>query len=297
MNDIQVKCFLEIAYEKSFTKAANNLYITQPAISRYVAALEKELGVSLLDRKNKQVILTKAGEVYYDLFRRFQIEFENAKEKVNILDCKSKRNVKFAYITGWSVASFFPDILKKFSSRFPEILVSVECLEMKKILEALNTDKLDLVLVLDDCLEGMNNINKQKITEIQRLILYSKFHKLSESENLTPLDFKDETFYIIDNEEVHNKELEIRNFCKSYGFVPHLQLVPNMESVLALVENGLGVTFLDIWGQNINSPSFKYILIDSKHKVSVAWNKNNNNEIIHMLVNEIKTYLKQYKSP
>lgn len=48
MNDIQIKCFLEIAYERSFTKAANNLYITQPAISRYMAAFEKELGISLL---------------------------------------------------------------------------------------------------------------------------------------------------------------------------------------------------------------------------------------------------------
>jgi DNA-binding transcriptional LysR family regulator len=44
--------------EKSFTKAANKLYITQPAISRYIAAFEKELGLGLFDRSNNQAILT-----------------------------------------------------------------------------------------------------------------------------------------------------------------------------------------------------------------------------------------------
>lgn len=293
MNDIQIKCFLEIAYEKSFTKAANNLYITQPAISRYMAAFEKELGISLFDRTNKFIKLTEAGEIYYDFFRRFQVEFENASEKVHCLNSKKQGNIRFGYIIGWSISSFLPSVLKKFSEEFPDISVSVECLEINELIQALTNNKLDVILTLDSSLEGIKGISKQKVTEIQKLILYSKYQQLPDKQHITPYDFKDETFYVIDNEETHNGELEIRNYCKSYGFVPHLKLAPNMESIFASVENGLGVTFFDTWGKNIiNTPSFKYILLDSNHEVSMAWNKNNKIEILNVLVNEFMMHLK-----
>ncbi|AYD40658.1 LysR family transcriptional regulator [Clostridium fermenticellae] len=287
MNDTQVKCFLEIAYEESFTKAANNLYITQPAISRYMSAFEKELGIPLFNRTNKHIKLTAAGEVCYDFFRRFQLEFENTMEKAHSLNCKKQGTIRLGYIVGWSISSFLPNILEKFSKEFPDISVSVESLEINELIKALNTNNLDVILTLDNSLDGIKDINKQKVVKIQKLILYSKFQKLPKKQNLTPYDFKDETFYVIDNQEAHNAELEIRNYCKSYGFVPHLKLLPNMESIFASVENGLGVTFFDTWGKNIiNAPYFKYVLLDSNHEVSMAWNKNNKSEVVRMLVNE-----------
>lgn len=291
MNHIQIKCFLEIASEKSFTKAANKLYITQPAISRYIAAFENELGLCLFDRKNKQVKLTEAGELYYDFFRRFEIEFQDIERKAKALSCKHQGNIRMGYMVGWSVSAFLPDILKRFSKRNPDINVSVACLEIDELIEALVTNKLDVILVLDDCLNDIDDINRQKVTKIQMLILYSKFHELSRKGDLTPYDFKDESFYVTDN----IRESTIRNCCKSYGFVPHLKKIQNKESVLASVENGFGVTFLDVWGRNINNSSFKHVLIDSKHEVSMAWNKMNKSETIQSLVNEFEFYFEEQK--
>lgn len=295
MNHVQIKCFLEIANEKSFTKAANQLYITQPAISRHIAAFEKELGLVLFDRSNKQAILTEAGELYYDLFRRFEVEFQNIEKKTNKLTCERNGNIRMGYMGGWSVSTFLPDILKRFSKNNADISVSIECLEIDELIKALITNKLDVILVLDNCLNGISDINRQKVTEIPRLILYSRFHELSKKENLTPYDFKDEIFYIINNYEIHTSEGEIRNYCKSYGFVPHLKQIKSMESIFASVENGLGVTFFDIWGRNINTSSFKYILLDSKHEVSMAWNKMNKSETVQSLANEVELYFEQHK--
>lgn len=295
MNRNQIKCFLEIANEKSFTKAASKLYITQPAISRYIASFEKELGLCLFDRTNKQVTLTEAGELYYDLFRRFEVEFENIEKKTSKLNCKRQGNVRMGYLVGWSVSTFLPNILKSFSKKNPDITVSVECLEMDELIQALITNRLDVILVLDDCLNGISDINKQKITEIQTLILYSIFHRLAEKEKLTPYDFKDEIFYVVDGDGVHNREGEIRNYCKAYNFVPRLKQVQGMESILASVENGLGVTFLDVWGRSIHTSSFKHILLDSKHKVSMAWNKMNKSETVQLLVNEVLLHFENKK--
>jgi DNA-binding transcriptional LysR family regulator len=295
MNHIQIKCFLEIANEKSFTKAASKLYITQPAISRYIASFEKELGLNLFDRSNKQVMLTEAGELYYDLFRKFEVEFQNIEKKTNTLNCQRSVNIRMGYMGGWSVSSFLPDALKSFSKKNTDISVSVECLEVDELIQALITNKLDVILVLDDCLNDISDINRQKVTEIQMLILYSELHELSKKENLTPYDLKDETFYIINNRRLHAKEGEIRNHCKPYGFVPHLKQVQSMESIFASVENGLGVTFFDIWGRNIHSSPFKYILLDSKHKVSMAWNKMAKSQTIQSRVDEVELYFRYQK--
>lgn len=291
MNYIQIKCFLEIANEKSFTKAANKLYITQPAISRYIAAFEKNLGLCLFDRTNKEVKLTEAGELYYDFFLRFEIEFQEIGKKANKLHCKRQGNIRMGYMVGWSISSFLPEILKRFSKENPDVNISIECLESDELIEALVTNKLDVILVLNDCIDNITHINRKKITEIQMLILYSKFHKLSKKETLIPYDFKDEIFYVNHN-LVDNS---IRNSCKSYGFIPHLKKVKSFESILASVENGLGVTFLDIWGRSINNSSFEYVPIDSKHQVSMAWNKMNESETIQSFVNEFELYFNQQK--
>lgn len=293
MNNTKIKCFLEIVNEKSFTKAANKLYITQPAISRYVTSLEKEFGVILFDRSNKHVELTEAGRIYYDLFRKFDVEFQNAEKKVNEAKAKRKGVIKMGYMAGWSLSSFLPEILKKFSEKYPEVTVTLESLDLGELIQALSVKKLDVILVIDDCLNSISDINRQKVAEIQVLLLYHKSHALASKENLNLGDFKDEPFFILANEEVHRREFEVRNFCRPFGFVPYLKQVNGIEAVISAVENGLGVTFFDEWGRNINTPSFRYIPINAKHNISMAWDKVGNGDTIQEFVNEFTLHLEK----
>ena len=74
MNDRQIECFLEAGRLLNFTRAAENLLLPQPAVSRYISALENELGVQLFLRENsRKVVLTEAGKAYYNLFQRTYI--------------------------------------------------------------------------------------------------------------------------------------------------------------------------------------------------------------------------------
>ena len=75
MNDRQIECFLEAGRLLNFTRAAENLLLPQPAVSRYISALENELGVQLFLRENsRKVVLTEAGKAYYNLFQRTYLE-------------------------------------------------------------------------------------------------------------------------------------------------------------------------------------------------------------------------------
>ncbi|QGS69187.1 LysR family transcriptional regulator [Oceanobacillus sp. 143] len=70
-----LKVFLEVVEKKSFSRAAEVLYMSQPAVSQYIAALEKEFGVRLLERSNKFVQVNRAGKIVYqyakDILRNY----------------------------------------------------------------------------------------------------------------------------------------------------------------------------------------------------------------------------------
>ena len=70
MNHRQIECFLETGKHLNFTKAAQNLYLPQPAVSRYISALENELGVALFQRENsRHISLTDEGILYFNFFQ------------------------------------------------------------------------------------------------------------------------------------------------------------------------------------------------------------------------------------
>ena len=74
MNDLQIDCFLAVARNLSFTKAASELYISQPAVSRQIAALEDKLGFVLFDRSKRNIKLTKSVN-YFNLFSKIGWSF------------------------------------------------------------------------------------------------------------------------------------------------------------------------------------------------------------------------------
>ena len=69
MNDLQIDYFMAVATNLSFTKTSEELFVSQPAISKQISLMEKELGVKLFIRNNKKTTLTKAGELYYEFVR------------------------------------------------------------------------------------------------------------------------------------------------------------------------------------------------------------------------------------
>src|SRR5690625_4321776 len=74
--DQQLIVFKEVCEQKSFTKAAKVLHMSQPAVSQYIASLENHLGVRLLKRDNKAVLLNKAGEIVYEHAKEIIRQYE-----------------------------------------------------------------------------------------------------------------------------------------------------------------------------------------------------------------------------
>ena len=94
MNDLQIDYFMAVATNKSFTKTSEELFVSQPAISRQISSLEKELGAKLFVRNNQKTELTAVGKLYFDLFSRYKADLINTKLEAAELLGKKKGTVR-----------------------------------------------------------------------------------------------------------------------------------------------------------------------------------------------------------
>ena len=283
MNNRQIECFLEAGKRLNFTKAAENLYLPQPAVSRYIASLEDELETKLFIRENsRKVALSDDGKTYFNMFLRFQKEFQNTTELL-----KSPKPVfRFGYNIGWNISSFLPTVLQKCREKHPELTITINCFGFQELLDSLLNHKLDAILTLENYPEEHSSVDQERITTIRQVIIYAE-NLLPQGIAQSPTDFYNYDFFIVDDPRIQQLYQRITDQCKPYHFVPKLKTVSNMETVIASVENHLGVAMLDEWGQNINTPGMRYIDMDSRHPVCLAWNTHTNTTAVQILKAEL----------
>ena len=125
MQLVELKTFLAVAEEKSFSAAALRLYITQPAISKRIQSLENHLGTSLFDRIGKRVYLTEAGTLLIDRATAIlRLAKDTEKEIFNLNDTISGRlNLATSHHIGLHRLA---PVLKDFSKRYPEVQLDIQ---------------------------------------------------------------------------------------------------------------------------------------------------------------------------
>lgn len=141
----QMKYFVAVAECGSFTKAAENCYISQSAISQQVQALENELGVKLIERRNRSLALTAAGEY---LLKRARILLADAneicRETVRIAN-GGAAELKIGYLNNYS-GTELNLAMARFCGRYPEISISIVSSTHEGLYAMLKTGRIDLAI-------------------------------------------------------------------------------------------------------------------------------------------------------
>ncbi|MDF2788377.1 MAG: LysR family transcriptional regulator, partial [Neobacillus sp.] len=127
MNDTQINYFIELGKTLNFTKTAQNLYVSQPAVSKQILSLEKEFGVQLFERTNKDVYLTPEGKVFYDFFLDTSIRFQRTVKEVSKLSTTNKKNITVGLLEAWDISKHLQNITKSISSQYPNISLEFVC--------------------------------------------------------------------------------------------------------------------------------------------------------------------------
>jgi DNA-binding transcriptional LysR family regulator len=141
----QIKYFQSVVRCGSFTKAAEQNFISQSAISQQIQALEKELGVILLERKNRKFTLTAAGEYFYKKSLMLTADFEKlCRETVHIAQ-KDETALRIGYLKCYS-GSEFQQAVSDFSTKYPDVSISIINGNHEDLYDALRLGSVDLIL-------------------------------------------------------------------------------------------------------------------------------------------------------
>ncbi|TCS81477.1 LysR family transcriptional regulator [Pectinatus cerevisiiphilus] len=138
----QLEYFLMVSKLKSFTRAAERLYISQPAVTNTIHSLEDELGIQLFDRSQKQIILTTEGKIFYR-------HVENVMKGVSktLLEINNLKNLNGGLLTIGitNLGSLNPDteILQKFSKLYPNITITLVEKDSFTLQQDLSEEKID----------------------------------------------------------------------------------------------------------------------------------------------------------
>lgn len=249
MNDVNLslyRIFYAVAQAGNISKAANELYISQPAISKAISKLEENLNITLFIRKSRGVMLTKEGEILLNYIKTaFQAlnEGEDAIKKINEFGIG---HITFGVSTTLCKYMLL-HYLEKFTKAYPHIRITIKCQSTFETLKLIEDHKIDLGLIGKP--NHLKNLEFYPIREIEDAFVASPTYlknllvrekisgitkktsaKILETSNLMLLDEKNITRIFIDD------------YMKKYNIVTNQILeVSNMDLLIEFTKIGLGV--------------------------------------------------------
>ena len=286
MNDLQIDYFMAVATNLSFTKTSEELFVSQPAISRQISQLEKELGCRLFRRSNQGTELTEEGRLYFDLFSKYKAEFINTKMKAESITGRNRAVIRVGFLEGWDLFRIIPLMMERYNAVYPDSEVVINCCGVKELSTGLLTDSLDIVVTMENSVRMYSEFELSKAAEVGKILMFSSNHPIAAkpSEELSLRDFKDDLF--IAPWEIVDKMIvdAISNYTRPYGFIPKLRFIKNHESTITCVRNNMGVTIADEWVWAKGAEDIRWIPFDAKDSIAIARLRSKDNE--HVLLME-----------
>jgi DNA-binding transcriptional LysR family regulator len=234
-----LRVFLTVAAEKSFSRAAERLLRTQPAISLSIQRLESEMGEKLIDRSAKDLLLTDAGKIVLEYARRFenlQGELENS-----LAEMRDKSAGRLTIGANESSTLYLLDHIERYRSQYPRIKVQIRRSLSSKIPTELIDGDLELGLLTYDP-EDDRLISKVIYTDHLAFVV-SPEHKLAARNEVSIMELGAENF-IAHNVVSPYRAVVLREFQRHK--VP-LQMdleMPTIEAIRKMVQRNEGVAFL-----------------------------------------------------
>ena len=248
MTLLQVEYFLEAAKQESFTKAADNLYISHQALSYKIKALEKELDIELFERKNKRkLVLTEAGRILFQTWGPLLYSAKKSLQEAREADIRNKNTITIGVQDIVQIRQTTVEALHKWSEKNPALNVKYVINTPAILYQLLEENEIDICSTF-----SYDFPNKEKYQSVVigaeafvPVIAVSRNNPLSKRKKLSLADLKNETLIMLTGEYAkHIENMVYKDFAEA-GIEPKsIKTVDNFNEVeMALLMNQ-GVTII-----------------------------------------------------
>lgn len=255
------KIFLYLYEEKSISRTANRLYVSQPAISYSLKELESQLGYTLFYRNSKGIEPTmEAKELYNYISTAFNI-LNDAEEHINNLNHLNVGCIRIG-VPSYIGMFYLTDVVTSFHEEFPGITFEIVSKPMSEMIELLETRKLD-VIVGTLPINSKKNVTKVTLSKFHNCFAYYKNKMKSVSiENMKDL----ENYPLILPDQSFSVRLKLDEYMESKNIKYHPVLESwSTEVMLSMVRSGVGIGYFiqEIIDQQMDKDKFEVLSFDN----------------------------------
>lgn len=253
-----LKYFVTLCEEKNYVRAAKRLFITQPTLSQQMKLLEENCQVKLFQKHNKQLTLTKAGELLY-------FEAQNILKHVNTVSVAlqdlshSQANKITLYSSG---CHFFTEVLYQFSRQYPTVSVKMDESSSRNVVKHILDARASFGAAYLSLIEPNDSISMETLFEDQFVVVVNKVHPWSNKEHISLKEVLEQTLVLA------KPGIAVRNMLDRFATEHNLLVTPQYEfpnfvPCLDSVQRNIGISLLPL--------SFlKFRSLDSIHILKIS---------------------------
>lgn len=250
----QIRCFLEVANCLSFTVAAKNLYMTQQAVTKQIAALEEDLGVKLFQRTTRSVTLTPAGQILRDDFTSINHQIKASIKKVKSMEQGKRSTISIGFLSALSRRTIISPMTQVLFDAFPDTFFDIHLLNFADLRNQLLDHKLDLCVTTSNDWKLWPGVQVKVLESKQFEIIYSVRHPLAKQE---PFPLSALGNYVQLTLPSENLMPGVEFWGKKIPFRQNIQS-PDIATLLLRLENGQGFALLTRVFEGYESPNLHY---------------------------------------
>ena len=242
MNLQYLRVFLKVAEHEHITHASEELILSQPAVTKTIQHLEQEVGLELIERHGRRIVLTHAGRVLQGYARRlfaFEREMEDALGALRDVDAGE---ITLAASTTTGVY-LLPPIVARFHARYPQVSLRMSILNSSEIIEQTLDWNLDIGLVEGEAATLPGGLKVEVFAHDNLVLIVAPSHRWSKVPSLSPESLREGALLL--REQGSGIREVIEHALSQHGVqVRPLLTVPDNEAIKQMVMSGLGAAIV-----------------------------------------------------
>lgn len=235
----QLKVFGSVARHLNYTRAAEELHLTQPAVSMQVKQLEDSLGVTLLEQLGKRIHLTEAGQEVLTYARSINQQLDELEDVLNRIKGLSGGRLRISVAT--TANYFIPTLLGTFSRQYPDVTVTLDVTNRETLLRQLNENIVDLVIMGQP--PAAADVEAEAFMDNPLVVVAPPGHPLAGIKRIPLARLQEETFLV--REPGSGTRIAMERFFSERGMKLRTGMeVGSNEAIKQSVQAGLGLGLL-----------------------------------------------------
>jgi DNA-binding transcriptional LysR family regulator len=241
----QLQYFVAVAEEEHVGRAAERLHISQSPLSRQIAQLEEKLGLTLFERSQQRIRLTRDGHTFLAETQAFLTHAKRLEGMARRLGRGDEGGLCIGYIENAMHSGVLPTGLRTLRETRPNVHVALYSLHSAEQMEGLRQRSLDIALMCDPPPADDPDLDSAQVLSDPMLLALPETHPLVSKAELTPADLADQQWILVRHKDVTRHQDNFFIECARAGFTPQIQMeATEPVTALGLVAAGLGIAMV-----------------------------------------------------